>query len=107
MNVHMDPSTEKKLNEYMGARPGYFKLFYDTEDCGCNGVLTLQIIDQPLDTDIKVEADAFELFVDRQQQSLFDHTMKIIADPNYPSFTVRSDSSLFSSNVRIRDLRQN
>jgi len=105
LNVKFDLFTEKKLNEYMGGRPGYFKLYYDTEDCGCNGVLVVQIIDQPLDTDIEIQADPFIFLVDRQQESLFDNTMRIIADQSYPSFTVRSDSSLFSSNVRIRDLR--
>ncbi|WP_306431091.1 iron-sulfur cluster biosynthesis family protein [Paenibacillus sp. XY044] len=63
------------------------------------------ILEQPLDTDIKITVKTFTFLVDRQQESLFDNVLKLEADRSYPSFKVTSDSSLYSSNVRIKDVR--
>ncbi|MEK5643422.1 MULTISPECIES: iron-sulfur cluster biosynthesis family protein [Paenibacillus] len=105
MNILMDSYPEEKLAQSLAGRPGFFKLFYDTEDCGCNGVLAIEILEQPLDTDIKVTVEKFTFLVDRQQESLFDNVLKLEADRAYPSFKVSSDSALYSTNVRIRDAR--
>ncbi|ANS74689.1 hypothetical protein AWM70_08885 [Paenibacillus yonginensis] len=105
MRIEMNGWTEQKLNEYLNGAPGCFKLYYDTQDCGCNGVLVLQLLERPLQTDVKAEADPFTFVVDRQQLQQFDEVMRIEADASYPSFKASSDASLYSSNVRIQDLR--
>lgn len=105
MIIQFDDYTEEKLSESLEGLPGYFKLFYDTEDCGCNGVLAIRILEQPLETDITVPVGSFSFLIDRAQESLFDDTMRLEADPAYPSFKVSSDSALFSTNVRITDGR--
>ncbi len=105
MIILIDSYTEEKLAESLAGGPGFFKLFYDTEDCGCNGVLAIKIVEQPLDTDIQVPVNKFTFLIDKQQESLFDHVLKLEADRNYPSFKVTSDSALYSSNVRIKDAR--
>ncbi|MDP4098689.1 iron-sulfur cluster biosynthesis family protein [Paenibacillus sp. P96] len=81
------------------------KLFYDTEDCGCNGVVVILIVDGPNATDITFQTDPFEFLVDPQQKPLFDETLRLQADENYPSFKLSSDSNIYSSNIRIRDVR--
>lgn len=106
MIILIDSYTEEKLAQSLAGRPGFFKLFYDTEDCGCNGVLAIEILEQPLDTDIKVTVETFTFLIDRQQESLFDNVLKLEADRAYPSFKVTSDSALYSTNVRIKDVRQ-
>lgn len=98
--------TEARLKDSLGAQPGYFKLYYDTEDCGCNGVLVLRIVDEPYPTDIQLAAEPFSFVVDGRQESLFDEVMRLEADPGYPSFRLVSDSSIISSDVRIRDERE-
>ncbi|MFC3747006.1 iron-sulfur cluster biosynthesis family protein [Paenibacillus sp. GCM10012306] len=105
MIILIDAYTEEKLTESLAGHPGFFKLFYDTENCGCNGVLAIDILEQPLDTDITVTVKNFTFLIDRQQESLFDNVLKLEADPTYPSFKVTSDSALYSTNVRIRDVR--
>ncbi|MFF2015278.1 iron-sulfur cluster biosynthesis family protein [Paenibacillus sp. NPDC058177] len=105
MIIYIDTYTEEKLAESLGESPGYFKLFYDTEDCGCNGVLAIEILDQPLKTDIAVMVKSFTFLLDMQQESLFDNALKLEADRGYPSFKVISDSALYSTNVRIKDGR--
>lgn len=105
MIIQIDDYTEEKLSERLKGRPGYFKLFYDTENCGCNGVLAIRILEKPLETDITVPVRSFSFLIDRQQESQFDDIVKLEADPAYPSFKVSSDSALYSTNVRISDGR--
>ncbi|WP_136605510.1 iron-sulfur cluster biosynthesis family protein [Paenibacillus dokdonensis] len=105
MIIVIDPYTEEKLTQSLAGRPGFFKLFYDTENCGCNGVLAIEILERPLDTDVKVPVNKFTFLVDKQQESLFDKALKLEADRTYPSFKVTSDSALYSTNVRIQDGR--
>ncbi|AWV33668.1 iron-sulfur cluster biosynthesis family protein [Paenibacillus sp. FSL H7-0716] len=105
MFIQLNSLTTEKLNENLGERPGYFKLFFDTEGCGCNGVIVIQIISEPLATDIEVQKEPFTFFVDRQQESLFDEQMRLEADENYPTFKLSSDASLLGNNIRVKDIR--
>ncbi|MEK3660468.1 iron-sulfur cluster biosynthesis family protein [Paenibacillus sp. NPDC058367] len=105
MFIQLNSHTIEKLEKSLGERPGYFKLFFDTEGCGCNGVIVIQVISEPHATDIEVQKEPFTFFVDRQQESLFDEQMRLEADENYPSFRLSSDSSLLGSNIRVKDIR--
>ncbi|CAM3603280.1 MULTISPECIES: iron-sulfur cluster biosynthesis family protein [Saccharibacillus] len=105
MRIQMDEYTTGKLQEKLGGRPGSLRLIYDTINCGCNGIVTIQIADKPWDTDVKVEAEDFEVWTDRQQEQQFDPVMKLEADRGYPSFKLSSDGSVFSRDLRITDLR--
>ncbi len=106
MEVRMNPHTTDKIKQAMGDQEGILKLFYDTEDCGCNGVLVLQVLDQPYPTDIQVQATPFSIFIDRQQAPLFDELMNVEADPVFPVYKVSSVDSVFSTNVPVKDLRK-
>lgn len=105
MHIHLNPLTTERLQKSLGAEPGYLKLFYDTEGCGCNGMLAIQIVPEPSATDIQVPQEPFVFLLDAQQESLFDESMKLEAEVNYPSYKLTSDSSLFGSNIRVQDLR--
>jgi uncharacterized protein YqkB len=105
MKIEMNETTERRLRDSLGSGQGCFKLYYDTESCGCNGVLTIQLRDRPLETDVLVQEQPFTFVVDRQQRQQFDDTMTVEADPGYPSYKVSGNSGLFSSNVRLRDVR--
>jgi uncharacterized protein YqkB len=105
MNLQLNSLTKERLQESLGDNPGYFKLFYDVEDCGCNGVLVLQIVSQPWNTDIHIQADPFTFLVDARQESLFDASMRLEADERYPSYRLVSDASIISSNIKLKDVR--
>ena len=105
MHIQPDTLAYARLHESLAGQPGYFKLFYDTEDCGCNGVLVIQIENEPNATDIVFQQEPFTFICDRQQESLFDEVMRLEADPGYPSYKLTSDSTLFGSNVRVKDVR--
>jgi uncharacterized protein YqkB len=38
MNIQVTPLAERKLTERLGGKPGFFKLLFDTESCGCDGI---------------------------------------------------------------------
>lgn len=107
MNIALrfDSIAEEKLRSLQVQSPAVFKLFYDTEDCGCNGVPAIAVIAQPLGTDLPIDGAPFSFVVDRQQASLFDGQMLLEANHPLPTFKLSSASGLFSSNVRINDLR--
>lgn len=105
MKIEMNEVTEQRLRESMGDGAGCFKLYYDVESCGCNGVLTIQLLDTPWKTDVVVQELPFKFVIDRQQQQQFDEIMTVEADPGYPSYKITGSTGLFSSNVRLHDLR--
>lgn len=105
ISLHFDATAETRLRELQVQSPSVFKLLYDTEDCGCNGVPAIQVIRQPLDTDLLIDAAPFIFVVDQQQASLFEAKMQLEANHPLPTFKLSSPSGLFSSNVRLQDLR--
>ncbi len=109
MSIHLelDSLSVERLASVLSGRPGMFKLFYDTEDCGCNGVLVILVVDAPNATDIAIQSNSYSFWIDRQQEQQFDSRMRLEADPSYPSFKLSSDAGMFSSNIRIQDRRVN
>lgn len=107
MSIHLelDSLTVERLDSALSGRPGMFKLFYDTEGCGCNGVIVIMVITTADATDREVQSEPYSFWVDRQQEQQFDSRMRLEADPDYPSFRLISDAGILSGNVRIQDVR--
>ncbi|HEY2492216.1 MAG TPA: iron-sulfur cluster biosynthesis family protein [Paenibacillus sp.] len=105
MNIQLTPLAKERLHTSLGDRPGYVKLFYDTEGCGCDGITVLLIINEPDIGDIKVETGLIPLLINPQQEIYYEEFMILDADPNYPSFKLSSNSMVYSTNVKIRDIR--
>ena len=106
MQIQLNPLTTERLTQSLAGKPGQFKMFYDTEDCGCNGVLVIRIVNAPSPTDIVFQTEPFTFLCDRQQESLFDEIMRLEAEVGYPSYKLTSDSTLFGSNIRVQDSRE-
>lgn len=106
MKIVLDALAKERLQQSLDGRPGIFKPFYDVQECGCNGVLVLLLISEPYDTDVSLESEEFTFVLDNRQSHQFDEAMRLVADPNYPSFKLLSDSGVFSSNIRLRDTRE-
>ncbi|QUL57843.1 iron-sulfur cluster biosynthesis family protein [Paenibacillus tritici] len=105
MHIELTPLTKERLEQSLAGRPGQFKMFYDTEDCGCNGVLVIRIVSEPSPTDIVFQTEPFTFLCDRQQELLFDESMRLEAEEGYPAYKLTSDSTLFGSNIRVQDRR--
>ena len=79
MSIHLelDSLSVERLASVLSGRPGMFKLFYDTEDCGCNGVLVILVVDAPNATDIAVQSNSYSFWIDRQHEQHFDIRMRL------------------------------
>jgi len=105
MKLEINDLAAVRLQESLGDQPGIFKLFVDTEGCGCNGMIVIQIINEPLSTDLEIDSQPFAFVCDRQQESIFDEVMRLGADENYPSYKLTSDSNTFGTNIKLIDKR--
>ncbi|WP_341347568.1 iron-sulfur cluster biosynthesis family protein [Paenibacillus sp. FSL H3-0469] len=105
MQIELNAMTRERLEQSLAGKPGQFKMFYDTEDCGCNGVLVIQVVSEPSPTDIVFQTEPFTFLCDRQQEVLFDDVMRLEAEAGYPAYKLTSDSTLFGSNIRVQDAR--
>lgn len=106
MQIQITPLAEQKLREALGDRPGYFKLFYDTVDCGCDGITVLLIRSQPDTGDIEIDAGTLPFLINPQQDIFYEELMLLDVEANYPSFKLSSHSTIYSSNVKTRDIRE-
>lgn len=105
MHIKIDELASRKLGTALGERPGYFKVFYDTEGCGCEGINVLLLVDAPLHTDLDVPSDQFHFIVDQQHQIFYNEQLYLEGDPEFPTFKLFSDNSSYGTRVQIRDLR--
>ncbi len=62
IQLQLDPLTVERLASALSARPGVFKLFYDTEGCGCNGVIVILVVTAPDATDIVIQSEPYSFF---------------------------------------------
>lgn len=106
MQIQITPLAEQKLKEALGDRPGYFKLFYDTVDCGCDGITVLLIRSQPDTGDIAINAGTLPFLINPQQEIFYEELMLLDVEANYPSFKLSSNSTIYSNNVKTRDIRE-
>lgn len=105
MHINFDEIAKRTLAKALGERAGYFKLFYDTEGCGCEGINVLLLVDAPLHTDVMVTSDEFQFIVDQQHQIFYNEVVNLAGDPEFPTFKLYSDDSGYGNRVPIRDLR--
>lgn len=105
MHMQITDLAAKRLTASLNDQPGYFKVFYDMEGCGCNGVVVLLIVDELASLDEQIETNFVPFYVDPKHQLNLESSMKLDAQENYPAFTLSSDSGVISSNLRLRDAR--
>ncbi len=105
MRIQVTPLAEKKLKERLGAQPGIFKLFYDTEGCGCDGINVLTIVYEAEKGDSVIEAGTLPFIISRQQEIFYEEKMRLDTEEQFSSFKLDSNSQIYGSNILVRDLR--
>ncbi|MCM3133439.1 iron-sulfur cluster biosynthesis family protein [Paenibacillus polysaccharolyticus] len=105
MIIQVSPQAEARLLEQLGDRPGFFKLFYDTDGCGCDGITVLLILNERDSDDVPIEAGSLPFVINKGQQIHFETCLRLQSENNFPSFRLSSDSTIYGSNVKIHDLR--
>ncbi|MDQ0192765.1 iron-sulfur cluster biosynthesis family protein [Paenibacillus wynnii] len=107
MIIQVTPLAEKKLRDRLGDQPGIFKLFYDTVDCGCDGINVLLIMNEATNEDTRIEAGSLSFVVSRQQEIFYEDKMRLDAEERFSSFKLDSDSQIYGNNILVRDMRTN
>jgi uncharacterized protein YqkB len=105
MMIQVTPLAERKLKERLGDQPGFFKLFYDTEGCGCDGINVLLMVSEKEVGDSTIEAGSLPFIVSRQQEIFYEDKMRLDAEERFSSFKLNSDSQIYSNNILVREMR--
>ncbi|WP_342435981.1 iron-sulfur cluster biosynthesis family protein [Paenibacillus sp. FSL L8-0436] len=105
MKIQITPLAERKLKERLGDQPGLFKLFYDTEGCGCDGINVLLIVNEAQSGDVSIDADELPFIISRQQEIFYEEQMRLDAEERFSSFKLDSHSQIYGKNILVRDLR--
>lgn len=107
LKIQYSPLTKGKLQQSLNGHDGYFKLVSDSEESRANGLYSIHLVNEPLDTDLEVETEdhEFSFLVDRGQESLFEDTVRLHAYENFPTFRLSSDSMLYNDHVVLKDKR--
>lgn len=105
MNIQVTPLAERKLTERLGGKPGMFKLFFDTEGCGCDGITVLLIVNEAAPDDVRIEAGSLPFIVSGQQEIFYEDRMRLDGEERFSSFKLDSDSQIYGKNIQLRDIR--
>lgn len=105
MMIQVTPLAERKLKERLGDQPGFFKLFYDTEGCGCDGINVLLIVSEAEDGDSTIDAGSLPFIVSRQQEIFYEDHMRLDTEERFSSFKLDSDSQIYGKNILVKDMR--
>ncbi|MEK4059017.1 MULTISPECIES: iron-sulfur cluster biosynthesis family protein [Paenibacillus] len=105
MKIQITPLAERKLKERLGDQPGLFKLFYDTEGCGCDGINVLLIVSEAQSGDVSIDAHELPFIISRQQEIFYEEQMRLDAEERFSSFKLDSHSQIYGKNILVRDLR--
>ncbi len=105
MIIQVSPLAESRLSAKLKDQPGYFKLFYDTDGCGCDGIAVLLIVNEPDSDDIPIESSTLPFLINKQQQIYFEPNLRLQSENSFPCFRLCSDSMIYGSNVKVYDLR--
>ncbi|MDO7905567.1 iron-sulfur cluster biosynthesis family protein [Paenibacillus sp. JX-17] len=105
MKIQLTALAAERLLDKIGTEPGYIKMFYETQDCGCDGITVLLIVDEPAKDDVPVDTDTVPFIIDKLHAVYYEESMRLDTDPTYPSYTLNSDSMTYSRNITVRDIR--
>ncbi|MFD0587016.1 iron-sulfur cluster biosynthesis family protein [Paenibacillus sp. GCM10027627] len=103
MHITFTASAVQKLTPYLKDGSAKLKLLHDTEGCGCvmSGVPALQLIKEPSVDDAKAEGDPFFFYYEPRHEVFYESKMKIDYNAALGSFTLKSDSQIYTTHLRF------
>lgn len=105
MQMTITEAAEKKLNERIAGKPGYLKLVYDIEGCGCavSGVPTLWLVDVVGADDIELKTATRSIYMEKEKQIFFDETMSLDFHVNSNCFQLKSPGQYLNARMSLVD----
>lgn len=102
MFITFTEAAVNKLSPYLNGSKK-IKLLYDTEGCGCvmSGVPALQLVPEASVDDKEASGDPFQFLYEPRHEVFFEPRMKIDYSEDANSFSLRSDSQIYTAQLRL------
>ncbi|WP_138751045.1 iron-sulfur cluster biosynthesis family protein [Paenibacillus sinopodophylli] len=103
MHIHFSKSAFDRLSPYLVDGKNQLKLLHDTEGCGCvvSGVPALQLITEPTVDDKLSQGDPLPFYYEPRHEIYYEPQMRVDYDAARDSFSLRSDSQIYTTNLRF------
>ncbi|MCK6075120.1 iron-sulfur cluster biosynthesis family protein [Paenibacillus silvae] len=105
MIIQVSPQAEQRLARQLGDQPGFFKLFYDTDGCGSDGITVLLILNERDSDDVSIDAGSLPFVINKQQQIYFESCLRLQSANRLHLFQLSSNSKSYGNNIKVVDLR--
>ncbi|GGH47259.1 hypothetical protein GCM10008014_10430 [Paenibacillus silvae] len=105
MIIQVSPQAEQRLARQLGDQPGFFKLFYDTDSCGSDGITVLLILNERDSDDVSIDAGSLPFVINKQQQIYFESCLLLTPANRLHLFQLNSNSRSYGNNIKVVDLR--
>lgn len=110
LTMRVSPEAQALLQQKFGGRPGYLRVAYDNEGCGCSlsGAIALWIVDERKTSDLEIASDSgIPFIVDRNDAVYFDENLSItISGFDKSSVRLASDGQSYGSSIPLEDRRE-
>lgn len=102
MHITFTEAAARKLAPHL-VDGAMLKLFYDTQGCGCgmSGVPALQLVEEIVAHDKRAEGDPFPFLYEQWYEVFFEPRLKIDYRAVDDSFSLRSDSGIYTTHLRF------
>jgi len=103
MQITFTPAAQQQLEPILASTHKKLKFLHDNKGSGCadNGVATLEFIEEPSSDDVEGIADPIPFYYEPKHKIYYEEHMKIDFNTNNRSFTLKSDSQIYNSHLRI------
>lgn len=103
MNITITDEAQKVLKAKIADRPGYLKIKYDTEGCGCavSGIPVLEYVEQKEHGDIEIETEAMPVLVEKSKQVFYDKNLKIDFSKSSNTFQLKSPGEILNGRMNF------
>ncbi|MEJ8305515.1 iron-sulfur cluster biosynthesis family protein [Saccharibacillus sacchari] len=105
----VSPDAQTLLDQKFQGRPGYLRIAYDNEGCGCSlsGAIALWLVDETTPSDLTLASDSPITFIMNKNDSVYLDQNLFITISGFDKSSVRlaSDGQSFGSSIRIEDHR--
>lgn len=105
MNLKITVAATNKLKEKFSGRPGYLKLKYDIDGCGCavNGVAVLWLESERFENEHKLETNSIPVYVEKSKEVFFDEQMTIDYSESAGCYQLKSPNEYLNPRMSYFD----
>jgi len=109
LTMKVSPEAQILLEQAFGGQPGYLRVAYDNEGCGCSlsGAIALWLVDEQKASDLNIASDSgISFIIDKNDAVYLDQNLSItISGFDKSSVRLASDGQSYGSSIRIEDRR--